>query len=671
MLPAEPEPERDHALKSPPSSREHSCPPACSMAVRLAARSRAPVREALALLGVDRLLLGIHDAAFPGLAHEDVGSGSPYSGGGAEVLRLAHALGVDGLQLGPQGATSPSNPSPYDATFFSRSPPSLSLAPLTTAEHGTLLSADTLRELVSGRPGPEDRVAYAHALAASGRAAAEICATFRRRRAERRDATVLALDAELARFRAEHAWWLLPDALYAVLERAHGGHVSRWGGPDGARDAALWAPPPGAERAAEARRRELLARHADELEDHALVQLLLHRQHAAFRASARALGLALFADLQVGMSAADAWAARAFTLDGWRMGAPPSRTNPDGQAWNYAVLDPARWLEADASGARRDGPAVRFLRARVRKVFAEHDGVRVDHPHGLVCPWVYRAGPDPDLAVRDGARLFESPEVPGLAPFAIPRADQLDPALPRHADGRVRDLDAAQVDRYAALLDVVLEAARERGRGPADVACEVLSTMPTPLARVVARHRLGRFRVTQKADLSRTDDVYRGENARPEDWILLGNHDTPPIREVAARWIGAGEGGAHAAHLASRLLAPGEDREAWTRRVADDPAALAQARFAELFVGPARNVLVYFTDLLGAHEPYNRPGTVDPANWSLRLPRDVSGAYAAGVASGRALDVPRALASALRSRGAAFVAAHRGLVEALESSPVR
>jgi 4-alpha-glucanotransferase len=502
----------------------------------------------------------------------------------------------------------------------------------------------------------------------------EIAATFRKKRAGGAP-EVADLARALDAFRAENAGWLLRDALYEVLEREHrGAHFSRWAevsGDPGALDARLWDPPEEARAAAAARREALLARHADAVEDHALVQLLLHLQHRAFREEAARRGLLLYGDLQVGMSARDAWATRGFVLPGWLMGAPPSRTNPEGQAWNYPVLDPRRYREPDGRGGAREGPALRFFRARLRRMLADVDGVRIDHPHGLVCPWVYRTGPDPDREVRAGTRLLESPDVPGLEHLAVAREDQLDRTVPRHADGLVRALDDDQVARYAALVDVVLEVAREHGRGREDVLCEVLSTLPYPLGRVLARHGLGRFRVTQKADLSRPDDVYRGENAHPDDWIMLGNHDTRPIGIVAEEWVARGTARAQAEYLASRLLAPGEDRARWIARVAADPAELAQARFADLFVGPARNVLVYFTDLLGAREPYNRPGTVAAANWSLRVPRDVLATHPAAVASGRALDLPRALARALRSRGTGATDAHAGLVAELERGGAR
>ncbi|WP_304503324.1 hypothetical protein [Corallococcus soli] len=166
-------------------------------------------------------------------------------------------------------------------------------------------------------------------------------------------------------------------------------------------------------------------------------------------------------------------------------------------------------------------------------MLSEYDGLRIDHPHGLVCPWVYRAGQaDPLRAVQGGARLFSSPDLPDhpeLARYAIVAPEQLDRARARHADGWVKSLTPEQVGRYARLFDTVVRAARERGRAREDVLCEVLSTLPFELSQVMARDGLGRFRVTQKADLDNPADVYRSENASPRGL----DHGGQPRHEVA------------------------------------------------------------------------------------------------------------------------------------------
>jgi 4-alpha-glucanotransferase len=610
---------------------------------------REPVRDALRRLGKRRLVLAIHDASFPSLAEQDLGRGSPYSGGGLALARLAHGLGFDALQLGPPGQTSRDNASPYDGTFFSRNVLSLDLFEL-AAEPGWagLIPRKALEAAVVANPARGAwRTAHRHAFDAVHGLLGEAWLRFREARAQDL-ASVRPVAEALAEFRRRSADWIERDALYEAIAEVHGGRY--FGDWPHELDRRLYARSDAAGAEARAlRRSELLVRHAEAIERYAFGQLAVHAQHERFREALRPLGLALFGDLQVGASPTDLWGRAAVFLPGYRLGAPPSRTNPEGQPWGYGVLDPELY-RADGG----PGPVLAFLRAQAGKMMDEHDGLRVDHPHGLICPWVYRAeAADPLRAVQAGARLFSSPHLPDhpeLARHAIARLDQLDLSLPRHADGWVRELEPGQVERYAVLLDAVVGEFRARVRDPADLACEVLSTMPYPLGRVLERHGLGRFRVTQKADLDEPRDVYRSENARPEDWVMAGTHDTPPLARVAAAWSEA-ELRRQAAYLAGRLGA-GRDREAFARELAEDRRKLFHAKVADLFVCPARQVVVFFADLFGLHEVYNTPGTVSEDNWSLRLPPDFEARYRQRAGRGEALDLCRALALALRARSA-------------------
>jgi 4-alpha-glucanotransferase len=616
-----------------------------------------PVTQALAALGVRRLVMGIHDPAFPGLPGDDVGRGSPYSRGAEQLLRFVRGLGFDGVQLGPQGQTSASNPSPYDGTIFARNVLSIDLHGLTSEGGGpALLRAETLAALAASRPAdvPPQRVPHRHAFAAQYQALAEAYAAFTASRAP-------ALAARLASFSQQNQAWLERDALYEVLRDVHGGrgfrHWQQDGKPHADRD--LWDPPPGQEATASRRRAELVAAHPRDLEASAFRQMLFHEQHAALRQRCRALGLTLYGDLQIGLSPRDVFAYRSVLLRNYLMGAPPSRTTPEGQAWNYALLDPS---QCDASPSAHNG-ARKLLLDRVNKMFAEYDALRIDHPHGLVCPWVYRARQlDPIHAVQHGARLHGSPDLPDhpeLARFAIAEPHQLRRNLPRYDDDWEMDLRPDQIDRYATFLDAIVAAARAHGHEPGSIVCEVLSTLPRPLAAVLDRHGLGRFRVVQKANLDDASDVYRPENARPEDWMMAGNHDTPPIWSVVRRWAGSDKRERWAAHLAHRLAMD-------TQELLARPGALVHALFAEMLASAAENVSIYFTDLFGFVAPYNVPGTIDDDNWSLRLGPDFARDYAAKCARGEALDMPRALAMALGGRGPEFRQAHAGLKHELE-----
>lgn len=623
----------------------------------------AAIQEALQLLGIRHLLLGIQDAAFPCWSEEDIGRGSPYSQGSREFFAFIRGLGFTGVQLGPQGMTSPGNPSPYDGTLFSRNRLSLAPLPLTTAAWGKLLRRETLAELVADRPkAARFRTVHEYACYARGRILEEVWPNYL---AGQGRGVLADLAGEFALFRRKNNGWLMRDGLYEALRHHYGNrNWQAWEGSPQARiDRHLW------RRGKQfvSRRRTLFSQYSETIAAYAFTQFLLDRQHRQLRGYAHQLGLQLFGDLQIGFSDRDGWFVESFLLDGYVMGAPPSRTNPAGQPWNYPVLDPGRYF-ADSSG--RPGAALCFLRHRLEKMLREFDGLRIDHPHGLVCPWVYRADQEDSLAaVQGGARLFASPDLPDhpeLAAFAIPRPEQINHHRPRYVDDWVRDLEPAQVERYGLLFDVIMKATHDQGQESQAIACEILSTQPYQIRRVMERYGLGRFRVSQKADLDNPDDVYRSENARPEDWIMLGNHDTPSIWFLAEQWRASGAARRQADYLLWRLRPEGAEEEGWSAKLAADVGELVQAKVADLFVGPACNVMIFFTDLLGFRDIYNRPGTVSDDNWSLRVTADFERDYQERLARNRAINIPKALALAIRARARAFCQGHGSLLTELD-----
>ncbi|WNG23385.1 4-alpha-glucanotransferase [Cystobacter fuscus] len=619
---------------------------------------RRHVTAALAALDVRNLVLSLHDPSLPGAPGEDVGRGSPYAAGGQRFFEFARELGFTGIQLGPQGQTTEDNPSPYDGTLFSRNVLNVALGELMREEPwGALLRPERVRAVAASRPGGESRVPHRHVFRVQEEALEEAWETFQFKRAQAQPGGVIARVAErFEDFQREHAQWLERDALYDVLCLEHG--RSYWREWSSEWDRRLWNPRPSEEGAFAHRRQVLRTKHAARVEAYAFRQFLVHEQHRTLRERTAAWGLKLYGDLQIGYSPRDAWAWQGLFLGSYLMGAPPSRTNPEGQPWNYPVLDPSRYHEPPGQPhayepVAKPGPVLWFMAARVNKMLAEYDGLRIDHPHGLVCPWVYRAGElEPVRAVQNGARLFASPDLadhPELARYALVPPEGLDRSVARYADGWVRELSPEQVTRYSALFDAIIAAVHAQGRQVSDLLCEVLSTMPYPLRRVLEQYGLGRFRVTQKADLTNPRDVYRGENAEPADWIMLGNHDTKSIWALAERWFAVGEARAQADYLAWRLHPEEEGREAFAQRLVEERGMLVQAKFADLFVSRAENVMVFFADLLGLKETYNAPGTVSDENWSLRIPQEYRREYGEKLGRDEALNLPGALALALRA----------------------
>jgi 4-alpha-glucanotransferase len=247
--------------------------------------------------------------------------------------------------------------------------------------------------------------------------------------------------------------------------------------------------------------------------------------------------------------------------------------------------------------------------------------------------------------VQSGARLFSSPDDsrhPELAQFAIAWPEQIDQAEPLYADRRVTDLDDEQVRRYSILVDEIVTQQAAAGRATA-IACEVLSTLPYPVGRVMERHDLGRFRVTQKIDLANPADVYRIENVQPRDWIMLGTHDTPPIWQLAEEWC-AGERASQWGRYLAELLA---DRAASASEISASAGNLVNACFAAMLASRARNVVTFFPDLFGMTSRYNEPGVVSEENWSLRVPTQFEAFYEQRRERELALDLQACVEAAL------------------------
>jgi 4-alpha-glucanotransferase len=608
------------------------------------------VSEALSQLGIKRLVLAIHDQSFPSLEEEEIGRGSPYSAGARKFLHFISSLGFNAVQFGPQGKTTANNPSPYDATLFSKNELSIGLYALAHDERWhRLLEPAALEALSARRPHGDrwrTRIQYTYAWNAHKVALELAYDNFVKRRQE-----LAPLWSEYETWVAANAHWLERDALFELLAADYGSDDWRQWSPtdrDLLRDKGGVAG--GAE--GEKRRQQLHQKHARLFGYYRFCQFVVHRQHDELRDTASREGLKLFADLQIGFSPRDVWALRDLFLDGYLLGAPPSRTNPAGQPWGYSVLDPQQY---HATGADGNGPVMRWLRERINKLLREFDGMRVDHPHGLICPWVYKSDhPDALHAVQNGARLFGSPNLPDhpeLAKFAIVRPEQLadEKEVPRYADNWIRELSDEQVEQYAILIRAIRASLLAHGRDESDIICEVLSSCPFPLRAVLAKYGLGRFRVTQKAQPSQHDDVYRSENAEPEDWIMVGTHDTPPLWKAVDGWEPSLRR-AWADYLSQRLQPDQESRPAFAARLVSSTKDMCEAMFADLFVGPAQNVYVFFADLLGLTDTYNEPGVVSDRNWVISVPNDFENFYRERTVKSQALNLPKVLAMALRAK---------------------
>lgn len=298
-------------------------------------------------------------------------------------LDFLHEAGVKFWQLCPLGPTGYGD-SPYACfSAFAGNPHLIDLSALVA--HDLLDEAD----LAPLRALPADRVDFGALHRLKRPLLARAYENFRSRR-------VAAPYGDFARFKHEHAAWLMPFAYFTALkEHCNGRPWTEW--PAELRDYPT---------AQKSDLRELLE---EPIERCCFSQYLFFGQWHLIRSEARARGIEIIGDLPifVALDSADAWSNPAlFELDPATRrplavaGVPPDYFSADGQLWGNPLY---RWEAHRAENYH-------WWLARMRAAFALYDVVRIDHFRGFDTYWRI---PLP----AQNARIGEWRQGPGLELF--------------------------------------------------------------------------------------------------------------------------------------------------------------------------------------------------------------------------------------------------------------
>ena len=614
---------------------------------------RESVDLALKRLGKNRVALIAHAPAFPDSATTPMPVGSPLTRGGQAFNRFVAGLGFNRLQLGPNGIVTPYNPSPYNSSVFSKNPLLINLDKLgETHFWNKILPAERLARLaLTHKADTPEKTDYSRAFKLYDTALREAFANFKT--SSRR-----ILKMAFLSFEQENREWLEKDGLYTVLSQIHGNDY--WPNWPSELDRNLFNAQQNDDimpMQALLRRQELKQKHHDELEYQNFVQFVAHWQWKQGQAIMKQHGLLPMGDSPIAFSDRDVWGNRHLFLEDWRMGAPPDEFAKDGQAWGFNVLNPETILGKPGFFLHHTKLAAggELLKAKFEKLFSENPGgVRIDHVIGLIDPWVYSQQAGFNSTTRPAARLYSSPEDTALNPFSIPNVSQVDTQKPPEDAHRVRQLSAEQVERYAAVLDIIKNAAQKYNIPLENIICEDLGgALTTPVEKALAQSGLGGVRVNVFAKAGDENDPNRLRNVEAPHWVSTGSHDNQPLLRWAEAQVQS-EGIKKLTGLLAKDLLWNNSvfygfrkKRQWQK----NPEQLATAKLAELFSSKSSSVQIFVNDLLGITEPYNQPGTSSADNWTQRIPQAFERFYHDQLVSGKALNLPEVLAMALQARG--------------------
>lgn len=174
------------------------------------------------------------------------------------------------------------------------------------------------------------------------------------------------------------------------------------------------------------------------------------------------------------------------------------------------------------------------------------------------------------------------------------------------------------------LKEVILPAAQAAGLDSKAIIAEDLGYMPEYAKNALKDLGIGGISVTQWLDSGQVWNAPSGNVA------MIGCHDTASAKEKYP------------------------DKN------------LRREKFAELFSSGAKNIQVFWTDLVGTKERYNTPGTVGDDNWALRLTPNFNDEYHNRLQEYDALNIPDAVLEANRRRDPNFYNNHGDLARSLE-----
>jgi len=621
------------------------------------------VKDALTLLGKKNLTLIAHGSSFPAYPDEDTGFGSPMSRGAKRLIRFLHGLGFNSVQLGPAGITKAIDASPYTGTSFSNNTLFIDLKPLVNdAKWGGILSPQTYKRILENNPKTDtDRTAYSYIHKEQALALKEAYANFMDKLAKQ-DPVIQTLNTKFEAFKKESHEWLDRDALYEALSQYHGSdYFPNWDKANADLDKHLFCPrTPEETKAAEIRIAEVGANYKDVIENYKFSQFIAEEQIKSIGEYAKAKGIKYFADRQVAFTDRDLWAYQPVFMKDYYMGVPPDYYSKEGQAWGFPMMDPEKITNPDGSL----GEGGKLLYNMFRKMFKENPGgVRIDHFVGLADPWVYPKDGKPTVA-GGGARLYSSPEHPVLKKYAVITKDNLNMEVSPDNEERVKDLTPQQIERYAKIIKIILQAAKDEGMDKNALICEDLGTLTTPVREIFKTYGFSGLRVTQFVNPKEEDNIYRGKNVGKQHWIMIGSHDCDPLIRWWEKIKRESSLKDNAMMLVEDIYDNPVNKEKLAENVIKQPELFRKLKLAELFTSPAENIQLMFTDLFGMKETYNIPGTIGDNNWSLRIPTAFKRYYQKQLHQREALNLPDVLLTALKTRG--LDKANQPLVQKLE-----
>lgn len=534
------------------------------------------------------------------------------------------AHGFSSIQQEPNYIRRVKDPSPYDPLSTSKNIYMIPLEKLASEDYGFLLKPNDLKNIYSKN---DEKVNYKSVYKNYNNILAKAYNNWLTLNYDK--AMQEKLSNEFVDFKTERWAELEPNAIYEVLTKINKEEDwTKW--PDKHKylyDKLEYEP----------ERESLLKNYVREIDLHIFKQWLVEREIKKTNKENEKLGIKIIADTPIAFTPAEVWMNKDLFLEGLALGCPPDYFSKDGQRWGFAFLNPHKIFNKDGSL----GEGGEFLKKRYESIFKiSPGGIRIDHLIGLIDPFVYTK--DEPMTEANSGRIYTSPHKAIFKDY-----------------GRYSDSD------FTAIFDkIIFPAAEKYGIAKDKIICEDLGCITEPVKKVIQKLNLTGLTLTQFG--------YSGYDAPQRNVIMIGAHDNQSFIEYTNEIFDMSSQGAgrdrfmHKTHiLGSDTVIPGKDVNQYREDIRKDKKTFMAASVAELFTSPARKVQIFFTDFFGIGKTYNVPGTKKDC-WTLRLNSNYEDLYYENLKKGTAINLPQAIATAIRQKGVEFSSQHTKLLRKLD-----
>jgi 4-alpha-glucanotransferase len=575
------------------------------------------LQKAFDYLGTEEVAMIIHGTSFPENKEEDFGVGSPYGKEAATFIPFEMLHGFNSNQLGPVGVIRDAqHRSPYKATISTKNYLFLDFKELTKNEYANLLSNEDI-EAVYNKPennGKNYTTSSFQDAFANYNYLIKIANKNFKEKLANGDEQAQILNAEFNKFKRDKKSDVYKDALFDILSKMYGTlDFNSWDDIDKNLIQNLKKN----DTQAINRYKKLVNRSKEDFEAFILGQFLVNKQMRENTQLRQNFGFKNINDLLVGFSQSDEWANQDLFLDNYRMGCPyGGKYGP--QLWNIPVLNPEKLFNSDGSL----GSAGIYLKKKLEDSLENFDNLRIDHALGLIDPYIYDRNSvvltdgKVDLGKFRAGNIAYMPEIKERENYRLILSKIVLPTLKKHG-----------IDKNSAVWE--------------DLVCE------TPVFKDVYHYENHLPGITQL-------EYMRGENSNPNNWALIGSHDSAPaVQMVKTDWVRNGEAWNifYLAGFLNQNPSRAAVRNNFCEKIARNDMDRVKAKFAELFV-TSKKVQISFADFFGIDKRYNVAGEENNDNWKLRLNSDYQDTYYKNLSSKNptAINMPEVLKIAVQAK---------------------